>query len=176
MTIAKAVANMTTFYQPIIVPAAATEFGMERLKELDPMDTARYPWTDSAQDASSQTTVVPMYHNDYAVSTIATDAEAQWIAEGKQIPEDEEVLNIYRFETHKLSPIAKIHNNLLEDESFGFEEWILKRFSHRFARAEAKAFLTGTGEGEPLSIMKLWKNARLAGMRMWKTLPHSSST
>ena len=104
MTIAKAVANMTTFYQPIIVPAAATEFGMERLKELDSMDTARYPWTDSAQDASSQTTVVPMYHNDYAVSTIATDAEAQWIAEGKQIPEDEEVLNIYRFETHKLSP------------------------------------------------------------------------
>ena len=176
MTIAKAVANMTTFYQPIIVPAAATEFGMERLKELDSMDTARYPWTDSAQDASSQTTVVPMYHNDYAVSSIATDAEAQWIAEGKQIPEDEEVLNIYRFETHKLSPIAKIHINLLEDESFGFEAWILKRFSHRFARAEAKAFLTGTGEGEPLSIMKLWKNAGLAGMRMWKTLPHSSST
>ncbi len=46
MTIAKAVANMTTFYKPIIVPAAATEFGMERLKELDPMDTAKYPWTD----------------------------------------------------------------------------------------------------------------------------------
>lgn len=47
-TIAKAVANMTIFYQPIIVPAAATEFGigMERLKELDPMDTERYPWTD----------------------------------------------------------------------------------------------------------------------------------
>ena len=34
MTIAKAVANMTTFYQPIIVPAAATEFGMERLTDV----------------------------------------------------------------------------------------------------------------------------------------------
>ena len=98
-------------------------------------------------------TVVPMYHNDYAVSTIATDAGAQWIAEGEQIPEDEEVLNTYRFETHKLSSIAKIPINLLEDEGFGFEEWILKRFSHRFARAEAKAFLTGTGEGEPLGIL-----------------------
>lgn len=46
MTIAKAAANMTTFYQPIIASAAATESGMERLKELDPMDTAQYPWTD----------------------------------------------------------------------------------------------------------------------------------
>lgn len=47
MTIAKVLANMTALYQPIIVPAAAaTEFGMERLKELDPMDTAQYPWTD----------------------------------------------------------------------------------------------------------------------------------
>ncbi len=46
MTLAKAVANMTTFYKPIVVPAAAMEFGMELLKELDPMDTAKYPWTD----------------------------------------------------------------------------------------------------------------------------------
>lgn len=46
ITIKKAVANMTTFYKPVIVPAAATEFGMERLKALDPMDTAKYPWTD----------------------------------------------------------------------------------------------------------------------------------
>ncbi len=46
MTIAKAISRMTTFYKPIIIPAAATEFGMERLKELDPMDTAKYPWTD----------------------------------------------------------------------------------------------------------------------------------
>ncbi len=46
LTIAKAVSRMTTFYKPIIVPDAAAEFGMERLKDLDPMDTAKYPWTD----------------------------------------------------------------------------------------------------------------------------------
>lgn len=98
-------------------------------------------------------TVLPMYYNDYTVSTIATDAEAQWVAEGDNIPEDEEVLNTYRFDTHRLSSIAKIHINLLEDEGFDFEEWILKKFSHRFAHAEAKAFLVGTGKGEPLGIL-----------------------
>lgn len=98
-------------------------------------------------------TVVPMYHNDYAVSTIVTDAEAQWVAEGADIPEDEEVLNTYRFETHKLSSIAKIHLDLLADEGFGFEEWVLKKFSHRFAHAEAAAFLSGNGVGQPTGIL-----------------------
>ncbi len=98
-------------------------------------------------------TVLPMYYSDYAVSTIATDAEAQWVAEGADISEDEEVLSTYRFETHKLSSIAKIHLDLLADEGFSFEEWILKKFSHRFAHAEAAAFLSGNGVGQPTGIL-----------------------
>lgn len=46
LTIAKAVSGTTAFYKPIVVPAAATEFGMEKLCELDPMNTEKYPWTD----------------------------------------------------------------------------------------------------------------------------------
>ena len=98
-------------------------------------------------------TVLPMYYNDYTVSTIATDAEAQWVAEGEYIPEDEEVLNTYRFETHKLSSIGKIHLDLLEDKGFNFEEWVLKKFSHRFAHAEIVAFLSGSGVGQPTGIL-----------------------
>lgn len=46
MTILKAISNATVFYKPIHAATAAEDFGMDRLKELDPMDTARFPWTD----------------------------------------------------------------------------------------------------------------------------------
>ena len=46
ITIAKVVSKMTDFYKPIIKPSAAEDFGVDRLKELDPMDSAQYPWND----------------------------------------------------------------------------------------------------------------------------------
>lgn len=46
MTIRKAISGMTAFYKPIVRSTAAEDFGMERLRELDPMNTATYPWTD----------------------------------------------------------------------------------------------------------------------------------
>lgn len=46
ITIAKVVSKMTDFYKPIIKPSAAEDFGVDRLKELDPMDSAKYPWND----------------------------------------------------------------------------------------------------------------------------------
>ncbi len=46
ITIAKVVSKMTDFYKPIIKPSATEDFGVDRLKELDPMDSAKYPWND----------------------------------------------------------------------------------------------------------------------------------
>ena len=46
ITITKALSIATVFYKPIYHATAAEDFGMDRLKELDPMDTARFPWTD----------------------------------------------------------------------------------------------------------------------------------
>lgn len=46
LTIAKALSGMTDSYKPVVSTTAAEDFGMERLEELDPMDTAKYPWND----------------------------------------------------------------------------------------------------------------------------------
>lgn len=46
ISIEKAVSHMTDFYKPIIPRSAAEDFGMERLKGLDPTDTTKYPWND----------------------------------------------------------------------------------------------------------------------------------
>ena len=42
----KMVARMTDYYKPIIPRSAAEDFGVNRLKELDPMDSSKYPWND----------------------------------------------------------------------------------------------------------------------------------
>lgn len=46
ISIGKAVSNMTDYYKPIIPRTAAEDFGVDRLKELDPMDSGKYPWND----------------------------------------------------------------------------------------------------------------------------------
>ena len=46
LTIAKALSGMTDSYKPVVSATAAEDFGMERLEQLDPMDTAKYPWND----------------------------------------------------------------------------------------------------------------------------------
>jgi len=46
ISIGKAVARMTDYYKPIVTCTAAEDFGLERLKELDPMDGRKYPWND----------------------------------------------------------------------------------------------------------------------------------
>ena len=46
ISIEKAVSRMTDYYKPIIPRSAAEDFGVDRLKELDPMDASKYPWND----------------------------------------------------------------------------------------------------------------------------------
>lgn len=46
ISLAKAVSKMTDYYKPIIPRPAAEDFGVDRLKELDPMDSSKYPWND----------------------------------------------------------------------------------------------------------------------------------
>ena len=46
ITIAKVVSKMTDFYKPIIKPSVTEDFCVDRLKELNPMDSAKYPWND----------------------------------------------------------------------------------------------------------------------------------
>ena len=46
ISVEKEVSRMIDYYQPIIPRSAVTEFGVARLKELDPMDSSKYPWND----------------------------------------------------------------------------------------------------------------------------------
>lgn len=46
ISIEKAVSRMTDYYKPIIPRSAVEDFGVDRLKELDPTNQSKYPWND----------------------------------------------------------------------------------------------------------------------------------
>ena len=46
ITISNVISKMTDFYKPIITGSAAKDFGTGKLKELNPMDSSKYPWND----------------------------------------------------------------------------------------------------------------------------------
>ena len=46
ITISNTLSSMTDYYKPIVPHSASEDFGVDRLKELDPMDSSKYPWND----------------------------------------------------------------------------------------------------------------------------------
>ena len=53
---------------------------------------------------------------------------------------------------HKLHVAVKVTEELLYDNAFGLENYLIRQFSKALANAEEEAFLNGDGTGKPLGI------------------------
>lgn len=58
-----------------------------------------------------------------------------------------------RFEYKTLSDLITVHEDFLFDSNDELEQIILNTFANSLAKAEDKAFISGTGEDEPLGIL-----------------------
>ena len=56
---------------------------------------------------------------------------------------------------HELIAMPKATQRLLDDASFDLETWLAERIAEKFARAEATAFITGSGSDRPRGIMNV---------------------
>ncbi|MEM6678922.1 MAG: phage major capsid protein [Pseudomonadota bacterium] len=54
---------------------------------------------------------------------------------------------------HELSANPQASQRILDDSAFDLEMWLAGRIGDRFRRAEATAFIKGTGSGQPKGIM-----------------------
>lgn len=54
---------------------------------------------------------------------------------------------------HELAAMPKATQRLLDDASFDLETWLAERIAEKFARAEANAFIAGTGPDKPKGIL-----------------------
>lgn len=86
-----------------------------------------------------------------STSLVAKPAAA-WIDEGEELTFGDAKFAQINLDAHKLHVAVKVTEELLYDNAFQLENYILRQFSKALGNAEEDAFLNGDGVGKPLGI------------------------
>ena len=77
---------------------------------------------------------------------------AAWIEEGGELTFGDATFSQINLDAHKLHVAVKVTEELLYDNAFQLESYIIKQFGKALANAEEDAFLNGDGVGKPLGL------------------------
>lgn len=98
--------------------------------------------------------VVQIDATTYDVIIDNSDPGSAWQSEIAAVTESSTPnINRISIKLNDLSAMPKISQRLLDDASFDVEGWIASRIATRFVRAEASAFVNGTGVDQPKGIL-----------------------
>lgn len=88
----------------------------------------------------------------HKINIAATKPAAAWIEEGAALTFNDSKFDQIYLDAFKLHVAIKVTEELLYDNEFKLEEFILKSFTKALANAEEDAFLNGDGKGKPTGI------------------------
>lgn len=86
------------------------------------------------------------------INIAASTPAAAWIDEGGALTFGDATFDQINLDAHKLHVAVKVTEELLYDNVFNLETYILNKFAMALANAEEDAFLNGDGVGKPLGI------------------------
>jgi HK97 family phage major capsid protein len=89
---------------------------------------------------------------DHKINIASTAPAAAWIEEGGALSFGDATFDQILLDAHKLHVAIKVTEELLYDNAFNLESYIIKKFGEALANAEEDAFLNGDGNGKPLGI------------------------
>ena len=89
---------------------------------------------------------------EHKINIAATKPAAAWIEEGGALQFTDATFDQILLDAHKLHVAIKVTEELLYDNAFGLENYIIDQFGKALANAEEDAFLNGTGKGQPLGL------------------------
>ena len=89
---------------------------------------------------------------DHKINIAATKPAAAWIEEGGALTFGDATFDQILLDAHKLHVAIKVTEELLYDNAFGLESYIIAQFGKALSNAEEDAFLNGTGTGQPLGL------------------------
>lgn len=89
---------------------------------------------------------------EHKINIAATKPAAAWIEEGAALTFGDATFSQILLDAHKLHVAIKVTEELLYDNAFGLENYIIDQFGKALANAEEDAFLNGTGVGQPLGL------------------------
>lgn len=89
---------------------------------------------------------------EHKINIAATKPAASWIEEGGALTFGDATFDQILLDAHKLHVAIKVTEELLYDNAFDLEGYILDQFSKALGNTEEDAFLNGDGVGKPLGI------------------------
>ena len=90
---------------------------------------------------------------EHKINIAATKPAAAWIEEGGQLSFGDATFDQIILDAHKLHVAIRVTEELLYDNAFKLENYIITQFGKALANAEEDAFLNGTGVGQPLGLL-----------------------
>ena len=100
---------------------------------------------------------------EHKINIAATKPAAAWIEEGGALSFGDATFEQKILDAHKLHVAIKITEELLYDNAFGLENYIITEFGKALANAEEDAFLNGDGVGKPTGIFDKTKGGESIG-------------
>jgi len=89
---------------------------------------------------------------DHKINIAATKPAALWVEEGGELTWGDATFGQILLDAHKLHVAIKVTEELLYDNAFNLEGYILDQFGRALANAEEDSFLNGDGSGKPTGI------------------------
>ena len=88
----------------------------------------------------------------HKINIAGTKPAAAWVEEGGALSFGDATFDQIILDAHKLHVAIKVTEELLYDNAFNLESYLLDQFGKALANAEEDAFLNGDGVGRPLGI------------------------
>lgn len=98
---------------------------------------------------------------EHKINIAATKPAAAWIEEGEALTFGEATFDQIMMDAYKLHVAIKITEELLYDNAFNLESYIIEQFGKALANAEEDAFLNGDGKGKPAGIFDTEKGGQV---------------
>ena len=89
---------------------------------------------------------------EHKINIAATKPAAAWIEEGEALTFGDATFDQITMDAHKLHVAIKVTEELLYDNAFNLESYIIDQFGKALGNAEEDAFLNGDGKGKPLGL------------------------
>lgn len=100
----------------------------------------------------------------HKINIAATKPAAAWIEEGGALTFGDATFDQIYLDAYKLHVAIKVTEELLYDNAFGLENYIITQFGKALANAEEDAFLNGDGTGKPTGIFAATGGGQIAGI------------
>ena len=99
---------------------------------------------------------------EHKINIAATKPAASWIEEGGALTFGDATFDQKILDAHKLHVAIKVTEELLYDNAFNLESYIIQQFGKAIGNAEEDAFLNGDGEGKPTGLFHATKGGTYA--------------